>query len=168
VKGSFTGALRDNPGRVAACESGTLFLDEIGDLPLSIQPKHLRFIQDREYERLGDQRTRRVDARIITATNRDLAKVVKERRFREDLYYRLNVIQIDLPALADRPLLSLASAERASGIAGPGTAFKSFCSCFDPLTAPKAKWRRLASSAGRLGTVSGARKRFLQGKLRMS
>ncbi len=103
VKGAFTGALRDNPGRVAACEGGTLFLDEIGDLPLSIQPKLLRFIQDREYERVGDPRTRRADVRIITATNTDLAKVVKEGRFREDLYYRLNVIQIDLPALADRP-----------------------------------------------------------------
>ncbi len=103
VKGAFTGALRDNPGRVAACESGTLFLDEIGDLPLSIQPKLLRFIQDREYERVGDQRTRKADIRIITATNTDLDKAVKEGRFREDLYYRLNVIQIDLPSLADCP-----------------------------------------------------------------
>lgn len=103
VKGAFTGALRDNPGRVAACEGGTLFLDEIGDLPLSIQPKLLRFIQDREYERVGDQRTRKADVRIITATNTDLDKVVKEGRFREDLYYRLNVIQIDLPPLADCP-----------------------------------------------------------------
>jgi NtrC-family two-component system response regulator AlgB len=103
VKGAFTGALRDNPGRVAACEGGTLFLDEIGDLPLSIQPKLLRFIQDREYERVGDQRTRKADVRIITATNTDLDKAVKEVRFREDLYYRLNVIQIDLPSLADRP-----------------------------------------------------------------
>ncbi|MFZ0242856.1 MAG: sigma-54 dependent transcriptional regulator [Desulfobacterales bacterium] len=103
VKGAFTGALRDNPGRVAACEGGTLFLDEIGDLPLTLQPKFLRFIQDREYERVGDQRTRRVDVRIITATNTDLDKAVQERCFREDLYYRLNVIQIDLPPLADRP-----------------------------------------------------------------
>ena len=103
VKGAFTGALRDNPGRVAACEGGTLFLDEIGDLPLPIQPKLLRFIQDREYERVGDQKTRRADARIITATNTDLDQAVKEGRFREDLYYRLNVIQIDLPPLADRP-----------------------------------------------------------------
>jgi NtrC-family two-component system response regulator AlgB len=103
VKGAFTGALRDNPGRVAACEGGTLFLDEIGDLPLSLQPKLLRFIQDREYERVGDQRTKRADVRIITATNTDLAKAVQEGRFREDLYYRLNVIQIDLPPLADRP-----------------------------------------------------------------
>jgi two-component system, NtrC family, response regulator AlgB len=103
VKGAFTGALRDNPGRVAACEGGTLFLDEIGDLPLSLQPKLLRFIQDREYERVGDHRTRKADVRIIAATNMDLNKAVQEGRFREDLYYRLNVIQIDLPPLADRP-----------------------------------------------------------------
>jgi NtrC-family two-component system response regulator AlgB len=103
VKGAFTGALRDNPGRVATCEGGTLFLDEIGDLPLALQPKLLRFIQDREYEHVGDQRTRRADVRIITATNTNLDKAVQEGRFREDLYYRLNVIQIDLPPLADRP-----------------------------------------------------------------
>jgi NtrC-family two-component system response regulator AlgB len=103
VKGAFTGALRDNPGRVAACEGGTLFLDEIGDLPLTLQPKLLRFIQDREYERVGDQRTRKADVRIVTATNTDLDKAVRDGRFREDLYYRLNVIQIDLPPLADRP-----------------------------------------------------------------
>jgi two-component system, NtrC family, response regulator AlgB len=103
MKGAFTGALRDNPGRVAACEGGTLFLDEIGDLPLALQPKLLRFLQDRDYERVGDHRTRKADVRIITATNTDLDKAVREGRFREDLYYRLNVIQIDLPPLADRP-----------------------------------------------------------------
>jgi NtrC-family two-component system response regulator AlgB len=103
VRGAFTGALRDNPGRVAACEGGTLFLDEIGDLPLSIQPKLLRFIQDREYERLGDQRTRRADVRILAATNADLEQAVKDGRFREDLYYRLNVIQIEIPPLRERP-----------------------------------------------------------------
>jgi NtrC-family two-component system response regulator AlgB len=103
VKGAFTGALRDNPGRVSTCEGGTLFLDEIGDLPLALQPKLLRFIQDREYESVGDPRTKRADVRIITATNTDVEKAVQEGRFREDLYYRLNVIQIDLPPLADRP-----------------------------------------------------------------
>jgi two-component system, NtrC family, response regulator AlgB len=103
VKGSFTGAFKDNPGRIAACEGGTLFLDEIGDLPLPIQPKLLRFIQDREYERVGDQQTRLADVRIIAATNTDLDKGVLEGRFREDLYYRLNVIQIDIPPLSERP-----------------------------------------------------------------
>jgi NtrC-family two-component system response regulator AlgB len=103
VKGAFTGAVRDNPGRAAACEGGTLFLDEIGDLPLPLQSKLLRFIQDREYERVGDHRTRKADVRIIAATNTDLERAVREGRFREDLYYRLNVIQIDLPPLADRP-----------------------------------------------------------------
>jgi NtrC-family two-component system response regulator AlgB len=102
VKGAFTGALRDNPGRVASCEGGTLFLDEIGDLPLSIQSKLLRFIQEREYERVGDQRTRKANVRIIAATNADLKSAVASGRFREDLYYRLNVIQITLPSLAER------------------------------------------------------------------
>ena len=103
LKGAFTGALRDNPGRIAACEGGTLFFDEIGDLPLSIQPKLLRFIQEREYERVGDQHTRKADVRIIAATNIDLEEAVKEGRFREDLYYRLNVVPIELPTLAERP-----------------------------------------------------------------
>jgi NtrC-family two-component system response regulator AlgB len=102
VKGAFTGALRDNPGRVASGEGGTLFLDEIGDLPLSIQSKLLRFIQEREYERVGDQRTRKANVRIIAATNADLKSAVASGRFREDLYYRLNVIQITLPSLAER------------------------------------------------------------------
>ncbi len=103
AQGAFTGALRDQPGRVAACEGGTLFLDEIGDLPLALQPKLLRFLQEREYERVGDCRTRRADVRILAATNADLDKAVREGRFREDLYYRLNVIQIDLPPLCERP-----------------------------------------------------------------
>lgn len=102
VRGAFTGAVRDNPGRVTACDGGTLFLDEIGDLPISIQSKLLRFIQDREYERVGDRNTRKADVRIITATNADLENAVKEGRFREDLYYRLNVIQIDLVPLGQR------------------------------------------------------------------
>jgi len=103
VKGAFTGALRDNQGRIAACEGGTLFLDEIGDLPSSLQAKLLRFIQEREYEQVGDSKTRHADVRIITATNADLEKAVKEGRFREDLYYRLNVIQIEMLPLSARP-----------------------------------------------------------------
>ena len=103
VRGAFTGAVRDNPGRIAACEGGTLLLDEIGDLPLAIQPKLLRFLQDREYERVGDHATRKADVRLIAATNISLEDAVREGRFREDLFYRVNVIQIDLPALKDRP-----------------------------------------------------------------
>jgi two-component system, NtrC family, response regulator AlgB len=103
VKGAFTGAIRDNPGRVAACEGGTLVLDEIGDLPLSLQPKLLRFVQDKEYERVGDYSTRKANVRIITATNMNLEKAVKEGLFREDLLYRLNVIQIEIPPLRERP-----------------------------------------------------------------
>ncbi len=102
VKGSFTGAVRDNPGRVSSCEGGSLLLDEIGDIPLAIQPKLLRFLQDREYERIGDHQSRKADVRIIAATNMDLEKSVREGRFREDLFYRLNVIQIHLPPLAGR------------------------------------------------------------------
>lgn len=102
VKGAFSGAVRDNPGRIAACENGTLFLDEIGDLPLALQPKLLRFIQEREYERLGDHVTRKADVRLIAATNTDLEQAVAEHRFRADLYYRLNVIQIAIPPLRER------------------------------------------------------------------
>jgi NtrC-family two-component system response regulator AlgB len=103
AKGAFTGAVRDFPGRIAACEGGTLFLDEIGDLPLALQPKILRFVQDKEYERVGDPVPRRADVRLIAATNLDLDRAVKEGRFREDLYYRLAVIPIDIPPLRERP-----------------------------------------------------------------
>jgi NtrC-family two-component system response regulator AlgB len=103
VKGAFTGAVRDNPGRIAACEGGTLLLDEIGDLPPPLQPKLLRFLQEREYERVGDSTTRKADVRILAATNTDLEKAVREGRFREDLLYRLNVIQIEIPPLRERP-----------------------------------------------------------------
>lgn len=102
AKGAFTGASKDTVGRIAASEGGTLLLDEIGDLPLTVQPKLLRFLQDREYERVGDPRTRQADVRIIAATNTDLEEAVRERRFREDLFYRLNVIQIEIPPLRER------------------------------------------------------------------
>jgi len=103
AKGSFTGAVRDNPGRIAACEGGSLFLDEIGDLAPSVQAKLLRFIQDKEYERLGESKVRKADVRIIAATNADLEKRVAEGRFREDLFYRLNVICLTIPPLRERP-----------------------------------------------------------------
>jgi len=102
VKGAFTGAVRDHSGRVSFCEGGTLFLDEVGDLPMSVQPKLLRFIQERQYERLGDHVTRKADIRMIAATNTDLEEGVKNRHFREDLFYRLNVIQINIPPLRER------------------------------------------------------------------
>lgn len=103
VKGSFTGALRDTWGKVAQADGGTLFLDEIGELPPEIQPKLLRLLQEREYERLGEHEVRKVNVRVIAATNRDLTEGVKEGRFREDLLYRLNVITLELPPLRERP-----------------------------------------------------------------
>jgi NtrC-family two-component system response regulator AlgB len=102
VKGAFTGALRDHPGRISVCEGGALFLDEIGDLPPSIQSKLLRFLQERVYERVGDLHTRRADVRVIAATNVDLEAAVNAGRFREDLYYRLNVVEIYMPSLRER------------------------------------------------------------------
>jgi NtrC-family two-component system response regulator AlgB len=103
IKGAFTGAVRDNSGKIAACEGGTLFLDEIGELPLPLQPKLLRFMQDFEYERVGDHVTRQANVRIIAATNADLETAVKENRFRLDLFYRLNVIRLTVPPLRDHP-----------------------------------------------------------------
>ena len=103
VKGSFTGAIADSFGKVAAAEGGTLFLDEIGELAPEIQPKLLRLLQEREYERVGENRPRRAYVRVIAATNRHLAEEVKAGRFREDLFYRLNVITVVLPGLHERP-----------------------------------------------------------------
>jgi len=103
VKGAFTGAVRDNPGRISACEGGTLFLDEIGEMAFPVQAKLLRFIQDKEYERLGDSISRKADVRIIAATNADLEKRVASKGFREDLFYRLNVISLTIPPLRERP-----------------------------------------------------------------
>ncbi len=102
AKGAFTGAVQENPGRIATCDGGTLFLDEIGDLPPGIQSKLLRFIQEREYERVGDPVTRQADVRILAATNADLTQAIQEGAFREDLYYRLNVIEIEIPPLRNR------------------------------------------------------------------
>ena len=101
-KGRFTGALTDTQGKVAAADGGTLLLDEIGDLPLEIQSKLLRLSQEREYERVGEAKPRRANVRVISATNHDLAEAVRAGRFREDLYYRLNVITLRLPPLRER------------------------------------------------------------------
>ncbi|WP_394559950.1 sigma-54-dependent response regulator transcription factor AlgB [Aquipseudomonas alcaligenes] len=112
ARGSFTGASESTQGRVAQADGGTLFLDEIGDFPLTLQPKLLRFIQDKEYERVGDPVTRRADVRIVAATNLDLDEMVREGRFREDLLYRLNVITLKLPPLRERQEDVMILAER--------------------------------------------------------
>jgi PAS domain S-box-containing protein len=108
--GAFTGATRDKRGRVTAARGGTLFLDEIGELPLALQVKLLRLLQDRLYEPLGDVRSLTADVRIVAATNRDLAELTSQQRFRRDLYYRINVIRLKMPPLRDRladvPLLA--------------------------------------------------------------
>ena len=102
-RGAFTGAIAQKIGRLELADRGTLFLDEVGDIPIEIQPKLLRALQEREFERLGNNRTKRVDVRLVAATNRDLEKMMEDREFRSDLYYRLNVFPIRIPPLRERP-----------------------------------------------------------------
>jgi NtrC-family two-component system response regulator AlgB len=102
VKGAFTGAIRDQVGRVEAADGGTLFIDDIAELPPALQAKLLRFLQEKQFERVGDNRTRRADVRLVAATNRNLEADVAEGRFREDLLYRLNVVEVTVPPLRDR------------------------------------------------------------------
>ncbi|MFN2491764.1 MAG: sigma-54 interaction domain-containing protein [Pyrinomonadaceae bacterium] len=102
-KGSFTGALQDNEGLIRAAEHGTLFLDEIGDLPLALQPKLLRFLQEGEIHTLGEQSPRKVDIRVIAATHKDLEQLVREKLFREDLFYRIATLTVKVPPLRERP-----------------------------------------------------------------
>jgi len=103
TKGAFTGAVRDQPGRVEMAQGGTLFLDEIGEIAPGLQAKLLRFLQDKQFERLGENKTRHANVHVIVATNRDLETDVKTGRFREDLLYRLNVIEVTIPPLRERP-----------------------------------------------------------------
>jgi len=104
IRGAFTGAVRDRIGRFELADGGTLFLDEIGEIPLDLQSKLLRVLQEGQFERVGEERTRKVDVRIVAATNRNLREEVQARRFREDLYFRLNVFPIQSSALRDRPV----------------------------------------------------------------
>jgi formate hydrogenlyase transcriptional activator len=101
-KGAFTGAITQKIGRMELADQGTLFLDEVGDIPIEIQPKLLRALQEREFERLGSTHTRRVNIRLVAATNRDLEKMIADREFRSDLYYRLHVFPIRIPPLRER------------------------------------------------------------------
>jgi formate hydrogenlyase transcriptional activator len=102
-RGAFTGAIAQKVGRLELADQGTLFLDEVGDIPLEVQPKLLRALQEREFERLGSTRTKKVDVRLVAATNRNLEKMIAEDKFRSDLYYRLNVFPIQIPPLRERP-----------------------------------------------------------------
>jgi NtrC-family two-component system response regulator AlgB len=102
ARGAFTGAVRDQEGRVEAAEGGTVFLDEIGEISPGLQAKLLRFLQEKRFERVGENRTRTADVRVVAATNRDLDVAVQQGRFREDLLYRLNVVEITVPPLRDR------------------------------------------------------------------
>ncbi|MBL8729235.1 MAG: sigma 54-interacting transcriptional regulator [Planctomycetes bacterium] len=121
-KGAFTGAIKDHPGHFVAAHGGTLFLDEIGEMKQGLQAKLLRVLQESEVRAVGDTRTRKIDVRVIAATNQNLEVAVREKRFREDLYFRLNVLRLELPPLRDRgdDVLLLARRFLAEGAAHTG------------------------------------------------
>jgi transcriptional regulator with GAF, ATPase, and Fis domain len=120
-KGAFTSAISTRKGRFELADGGTIFLDEVGDVPAAMQAKLLRVLQERQFERVGGQQAIEVDVRVIAATNRSLQKMVKEGKFREDLYYRLNVVRVDLPPLRERPEdIPLLAQHFAEKYAGPG------------------------------------------------
>ncbi len=127
-KGAFTGAVGQRKGRFEMAHGGTIFLDEVGEIPLPMQAKLLRVLQERRFERVGGSQTIEVDVRVVAATNRDLLRLAKEGKFREDLYYRLNVVKIDLPPLRDRtediPLLATHFVQKFSP---PGSSPKLIC-----------------------------------------
>jgi two-component system response regulator AtoC len=143
VRGAFTGASGNRQGRLEQAHKGTLLLDEVGTMSAALQMKLLRVLQEREFERVGDSHTIRVDVRVIAATNSDLGKMVADGEFREDLFYRLNVIPIHLPPLRDRkediPLLVRHFLDRVRGESGPGAAAK------PPITLSQEAMRRLMS-----------------------
>ena len=143
VKGAFTGAIGDKPGRFLAADGGTIFLDEINSASPAMQVKLLRVLQERAFEPVGSSETKTVDVRVILASNVDLAKLVAEQKFRQDLYYRINVVNIRLPALRERlgdiPLL-------AGTFSAPISARKAAAKCSD---SPKRPWRPCSATIGR-------------------
>ena len=145
-KGAFTSAAGQRKGRFELAHGGTIFLDEVGEIPLAMQAKLLRVLQERRFERVGGSQTVEVDVRVVAATNRDLLKLAKDGKFREDLYYRLNVVKIDLPPLHERPEdITLLAEHFAQKFSRPGAAPSKF--------RPR-RWKRYFSIAGRVTFAS--------------
>ena len=145
-KGAFTSAVGQRKGRFELADKGTIFLDEIGEIPLPMQAKLLRVLQERRFERVGGTQTIEIDVRVIAATNRDLLKLAKEGKFREDLYYRLNVVKIDLPPLHERPEdIPLLAANFTQRFSRPGRR---------PSPSRQRPWSSCSSTGGRATSAS--------------